>query len=348
LRLRAVLDDFATLIAERRGYPLTSAQAHFIGRVLREWAERERFLEKSASASEAQRDFIGSLDLAYHERHVRFLIAALSWWYNPSDDERDRIPNRDQLDTAKHELYQRIDQLNALAQLLIDDEQIRNLVEDLFGPTTLRTALTGPFDPFVDKHAQELTQLHDLVQRIIGPRLASMPADIDADVVRLSKSWTHWARSELLTRHLGFAFWDVILFPIQAISGVNERDHVELMRISPHEATILATPAEKELKGITLGHFGAFFSRAGRENDYLWGRLDTTERLIALLSTGSGQSIAWTHDPLDGDGPHDSRLPAYIDDCKAAARLIVASERDSLTQITSRLDFVTDRATANH
>jgi hypothetical protein len=30
-------------------------------------------------------------------------------------------------------------------------------------------------------------------------------------------------------------------------------------------------------------HFGAFFDRAGRENDYLWGRLDGAERLIGLL-----------------------------------------------------------------
>jgi hypothetical protein len=33
--------------------------------------------------------------------------------------------------------------------------------------------------------------------------------------------------------------------------------------MSPHEARILATPAEKDLKGIRLDHFGAFFSRPG-------------------------------------------------------------------------------------
>jgi hypothetical protein len=32
-----------------------------------------------------------------------------------------------------------------------------------------------------------------------------------------------------------------------------------------------------------LGHFGAFFSRPGRERDYLLGRLDGAERLVGLL-----------------------------------------------------------------
>ena len=31
------------------------------------------------------------------------------------------------------------------------------------------------------------------------------------------------------------------------------------------------------------GSFGAFFSRAYRENDYLWGRLHGAERLIDII-----------------------------------------------------------------
>ncbi len=30
-------------------------------------------------------------------------------------------------------------------------------------------------------------------------------------------------------------------------------------------------------------HVGAFFDRTGRENDYLWGRLDRAQRLTGLL-----------------------------------------------------------------
>ena len=37
------------------------------------------------------------------------------------------------------------------------------------------------------------------------------------------------------------------------------------------------------VKGVKLGHFYAFFSRAARENDYLRGRLDAAEQLTRLL-----------------------------------------------------------------
>jgi hypothetical protein len=36
------------------------------------------------------------------------------------------------------------------------------------------------------------------------------------------------------------------------------------------------------LKGIQFNSFGAFFSRAYRENDYLWGRLHGADRLIDI------------------------------------------------------------------
>ena len=40
--------------------------------------------------------------------------------------------------------------------------------------------------------------------------------------------------------------------------------------------------AAATLKGIQFNSFGAFFSRAYRENDYLWGRLHGADRLIEI------------------------------------------------------------------
>jgi len=344
LRIRAVVDDFATLIAEHRGYPLTSSQALFIGRVLRQWAKDQQLFDKSAAGTDAQRRLIDALDLAHHERHVRFLIAALSWWYNPAPEDQGRVPNRASLDHAKHILYAQLDELNRLADLLTHDDRIRTLVDGIFGPRALKKGLSEQVERFVRSRSGELTEMQELVEAAIGPKLVALPAALDADVVALTESWTPWARIELLTRHLGFALWDVILYPIQAVSGVNERDHVEVMRISPHESRVLATPAQKDLKGVTLGHFGAFFSRPGRENDYLWGRLDTAERLIALLKTPAGESIDWIREEPNGDATRNQARLSFKADSKHAARLIVESERESLTQIGPRLEFVSEQA----
>ena len=60
-----------------------------------------------------------------------------------------------------------------------------------------------------------------------------------------------------------------------------------LFRISPDDATAIRKGGtEATLKGIQFNSFGAFFSRAYRENDYLWGRLHGADRLIDItLST---------------------------------------------------------------
>ena len=69
--------------------------------------------------------------------------------------------------------------------------------------------------------------------------------------------------------------------------------------MSPRDATLLPPldPGKpKQLAGFEKMHFGAFFDRAGRENDYLWGRLDGAERLIGLV-LGAGftdeERAAW-------------------------------------------------------
>jgi patatin-related protein len=342
LRIRAVIDDFAKLIAERRGYPLTSSHALFVGRVLRAWAETGGLLQRAAEGTHAQRALVDTLDIAHHERHIRFLLAALGWWYDPPEADAPLVPTRVELDATKRTLYEHLERLHDLAGLLTSDDEVVALTERLFGGTTVADALDGPIDDFVDAHAEDLGALQDGVARILGPHLTAAPGALDGAIVRLTSSWTDWARSELLTRHLGFAYWDVIVFPVEAVSGVNERDHVEVMRLSPNEATAIATPAEKDLEGAKLGHFGAFFSRRGRENDYFWGRLDGMERLLALLLTPPGRSVGWTRS-MHVDDEVRARQAHFSDDCRRAAAAVVRSERRQLLEIQPTLELVRAR-----
>jgi hypothetical protein len=88
----------------------------------------------------------------------------------------------------------------------------------------------------------------------------------------------------LLTRYVGFPYWDAIVYPIMALSDVAELDEIEVIRVSPADTRLLQPRgAEERLKGVAVHHFGAFLNRAYRENDYLWGRLDGVERLLAIL-----------------------------------------------------------------
>ena len=81
--------------------------------------------------------------------------------------------------------------------------------------------------------------------------------------------------------------------PLLQGEGLDEFDPVKVDRIAPDDArSIRAGGAEATLKGIQFNSFGAFFSRAYRENDYLWGRLHGGERLIDIVVSALPEGTA--------------------------------------------------------
>ena len=90
-------------------------------------------------------------------------------------------------------------------------------------------------------------------------------------------------RRPLLAEYLGFSWYDIATLPLLQGEGLDEFDAIKVDRISPDDAiTIRSGGADVTLKGIQFNNFGAFFSRAYRENDYLWGRLHGADRLIDI------------------------------------------------------------------
>ncbi|MFM5908456.1 MAG: DUF3376 domain-containing protein, partial [Novosphingobium sp.] len=80
--------------------------------------------------------------------------------------------------------------------------------------------------------------------------------------------------------------YDVVTFPFLHGEGLNEFDPVKIDRISPDDCNSIRTGGAADcLRGVEFFNFGAFFSRAYRENDYLWGRLHGAERMIDLLAS---------------------------------------------------------------
>ncbi len=80
--------------------------------------------------------------------------------------------------------------------------------------------------------------------------------------------------------------YDRIIFPIIYGTEIGEAARVDIIRISPEDATALINERETgcyKLAGSALGHFGAFLDPLWRRNDILWGRLDGAERIITAL-----------------------------------------------------------------
>jgi hypothetical protein len=119
--------------------------------------------------------------------------------------------------------------------------------------------------------------------RLMSDALAAMPQAL---------------RRKVLLAYLGFPFYDTVTLPLLRSNTLGEFEPVKVDRISPDDCTTIRKGgAAACLRGVEFYNFGAFFSRAYRENDYLWGRLHGAERMIDLIVSAlpEGQQI----DPTD-------------------------------------------------
>ncbi len=113
--------------------------------------------------------------------------------------------------------------------------------------------------------------------------LTKLDAETDARIAAALAALPRELRRAMLLNYLGFPYIDVATLPLLQGEGTDEYDPIRVDRISPDDArTIRSGGAEATLKGIQFNSFGAFFSRAYRENDYLWGRLHGVERMIDI------------------------------------------------------------------
>jgi predicted acylesterase/phospholipase RssA len=105
-------------------------------------------------------------------------------------------------------------------------------------------------------------------------------------------------------QYLHFNEIDGHVFPIEWVSGLREKDVIEVFRVSPVDARrgFSDRDAGSKTAGDSLGHFSAFFKRTWRANDIMWGRLDAVCELTETLLTK--QTI------FDAMGDADARLRA--------------------------------------
>ncbi|MDQ3889865.1 MAG: patatin-like protein [Actinomycetota bacterium] len=294
-KVSGVVDRYARTICRLSGYPEDCNQAAFVRAVLREWARTRLFTERDGRPvpTEDQVAFLRTFDLDYGARRLRFLIDALSWWYR--DVGKPDYPTRAQLDDGKRALYE-------LRDVLLDAIEGRGIGTDLTDEM-LAVFARQPIDEWVyrrklgpsayaEERAEALAQLETAFGRALDTALEGFGLRVFERVHALTEDWSVERRADLLVRYLGFPFWDTLLYPIQSVADAGERDAIDVVRMSPLDSTLLAPldPAKPKLDGVRIMHFGAFFDQAGRENDYLWGRLDGAERLIGLL-LGADRSV---------------------------------------------------------
>jgi patatin-related protein len=292
LKIGSAVDAYATAASVVCDYTDESSQAYLVNAVVREWARSRNLFAKEMLPTDEQRAFLRDFDLGYGARRLRFVIAGVSWLYRDAGpDPTDGYPSRQQLDAVKERLYQGVAKLEWLSSGRGFGDEVLGGIHTCFGEERVSEYLREHgFDvhDFVVAHRAALEKLEEALRSFLGAELEGFTAELYRDLIALTATWDTKVRRDLLVRYLGFPIWDAMLYPIQALSDVAERDEVRVVRFSPRDSTLLTPAQGPKVLGAGLGHAYAFFSREARENDYLWGRLDTAERMVRLLLTTRG------------------------------------------------------------
>ncbi len=173
---------------------------------------------------------------------------------------------------ARYDLAYRIRRLRFLARTIasLDEARTAPVYE------ALREAVYSWLAPYL------------ALQAVPDPRanLTARDAETDRAIAGALAACARMDRRAPLLAYLGFPFYDVATLALLRGEGFDEFDEIKVDRISPEDAkSIRSGGTLATLKGIQINSFGAFFSRAYRENDYLWGRLHGAERLVDIVAS---------------------------------------------------------------
>jgi patatin-related protein len=216
----------------------------------------DRIAAMRGGASEAAIAFFRDHDLSYRIRRLRLLARRLS------EDWQGLVPGaEDAREAARDAVYRAL-------SLYFDRQTSGSLGRD-FG-SVARRVFEDPqavLDTIAQRRQLAATDL--VVDALLAEAMAALPREL---------------RRRMLLTYLGFAFYDTVTLPLLRGEGSTEFEPAKVDRISPEDCnSIRSGGADATLRGTEFYNFGAFFSRAYRENDYLWGRLHGVERMIDLV-----------------------------------------------------------------
>ncbi|WP_379550423.1 patatin-like protein [Qipengyuania sp. DGS5-3] len=257
-KLAGILSRLAT-ITHKAAPELSSPGLEVIENALRGELSRRGLDGLSANgvgAHEQAIHFFRTHDVGFRIRRLRLIARRISrdWEADPS------IPD-EALDQAREEIYACLSlYLEANESAQADEAFAKAAQNVLSDPAQVLDML---------ERKRLLPEIDTLVEEKLAAALHAMPKDL---------------KRKILLTYLGFPFFDVATLTLLPDEGRTEFDPIKVDRISPEDARSIRDGGTKAtLRGTEFYNFGAFFSRAYRENDYLWGRLHGAERMIDLL-----------------------------------------------------------------
>jgi patatin-related protein len=303
--VRQKLDSVQTFVArviasiceQREGSP----QARIVDAVIGAWAQRRGIVYRDqpethsagrcvAGTAPEWIEFLHTFDVDFRKRRLVFMIQGQNRLYATLTDESSDEARR-QVDGLKREFYSCLDRLRRCESPESYSDITCAELRAIFGAPPTAEHLAS-----LEHYAASFAAANEApLTRLIGRLGAQIDLDaateeLDVLLARLdSPRWPPHVRREVLVNYIGFPFWDVLTLAATSSQDFGELDEIRVDRVSPEDArTLSRLPDAPALKGTAFMHFGAFFSRTFRENDYLLGRLQAVDRLIDIVCDSAG------------------------------------------------------------
>jgi hypothetical protein len=322
LKISAVLDELGQIVTRALGLDENSDEYSAIRCFIQAWASRR--YPPDGTGTSSQNELLFRYDFSYRLRRIDFIQTRVDLLLRADDKALDLLraltpdlpaPDDvgwDALTSALAELKRELN--DALIRLRVAGRALRRrtsdnpLVEALGDLKLSREELRAVLDGAKSKEESvrradnalraspalysQIDHTAQVVADQLQPALFKTRGTVEGAINTFPRSTRTPALATLpaawraLRRYFDYyEQYDSVLFPI-AYERLGETDRVEVIRISPEDATDIidegAGPRRK-LGGTELNHFGGFLDEGWRRNDLLWGRLDGAERLITTI-----------------------------------------------------------------
>ena len=278
------LTNLLVSIARQDGHNLNFADTRAL---MDTWAADQQILGLVSDHAYADMlsyvNFLSRYDVDFRVRRLRFTVKRLNHFLQHHKNGAPTAFYK----LTKRQIYKSLEEYRARWQADTFTEGLEEIWPD---KSSLPEDTIGP----VLKKVGDLMKLED-IDYISDEFLAMTLSSLNDPDLKVT----------MFRAYVGYAFYDVLTQPMTARTDLLEVDEIRVDRISPLDCGHLAD-GKNPLRGTELFNFGAFFSRSTRENDYLWGRIHASNRLVDFM--------------LDAAGPEN--LPEGFDTSAFKCRLI--------------------------
>lgn len=270
-KVQQLLEKLATLlvdIAHSEGHDLDHDT---VRHQLQDWAKTKHIGDGPGSLSTSNLphyiSFLRTYDVDFRVRRLRFTVRRLNQYLQK------------QTSGAPNAFYK------------LTKKQIYKSLEEYRAQWRADTYLLGLADSWRNKSKLAVDNIDPILSKI-GRLMKLEDADYISDqfmALTLSGVVDHDLKLTLFRAYIGYAFYDILTQPMTAQADLLEVDEIRVDRISPMDCGHLHGETVP-LRGTELFNFGAFFSRSARENDYLWGRIHASNRLVDFMLDAAGKT----------------------------------------------------------